>query len=297
MKIFLHGYANKRGIYKITNTKNGRYYYGSASRLKERAYSHRDDLRRNRHANLFLQRDYNKCGEDAFIFEAIETVDGAREEQLAKEQAYLDKFFDGGNECYNLCPKAESREGSKNVRPFNPETDGRVTSRTPEVCAIVSKKNKKTWNTPKKKEEALKNAQKRWDNHSADVTVTNKKTGETVTIEGSVRSWCQERNLSYKSFHLMLKGKTKSSGGWFLGTEEPTYVERKGEKRKPLSDEHRAKIAGGKYAGVVLKNKVSGEMFVVGENAKADCRERGISYSSFAKMMSGKCKSASGWIV
>src|SRR5690606_869675 len=229
--------------------------------------------KKNRHANLYLQRDYNKCGDNAFIFEVIETVAGTREDQIKKEQEYLDKFFDGGKVCYNLCPMADSREGSKNIRPYNPETDGRHTSRTPEVCALVSEKNKKTWNTPEKKKEASQNAHKRWDKHSAGVTVTNKETGETTTIEGSVRAWCEARNLSYKSFHLMLKGKTKSSSGWFLGTEAPIYMERKGEKRKPMSKEGKAARASSQWEGIVVENFITKQQIVLGKNIKEDCNE------------------------
>ena len=95
----------------------------------------------------------------------------------------------------------------------------------------------------------------------------------------------------------MVRGKTKSSGGWFLGKKEPKYIERKGEKRKPLTREHKAKIAGGKYKGVALTNKVTGATFTLGSNVKETCREKGISYSSLQKMLNGKCKSASGHIL
>jgi group I intron endonuclease len=296
MKLFLHKKSNKRGIYKILNTSNGRAYYGSATRIKTRGYAHRKDLQENKHANLFLQNDYNKCGANAFIFEAVEVVKGNKEKLLKREQDFLDQFYDNQKQCYNICPIAGSREGSKNARPYDPETDGRAKPKPEEWIKTVSEKNKKTWSKPGRKKEASKHAQKRWDKHSADITVTHKETNETVTIEGSVRAFCEGRSISYKAFHLMVQGKTKSSGGWFLGTQEPEYVSQKGEKRKPLSKEHRAKIAGGKYAGVILKHKISGEMFVVGENVKEDCRQRGISYSSFTKMMKSKCKSASGWM-
>lgn len=298
MKTFFQGKGDRGGVYKISNVQNGRVYYGSTSRFKTRAYSHKNLLKAGTHTNTFLQNDYNKCGAEAFMFEIVEVVSGKQKRRLVREQYFLDQFYDNQKHCYNLAKKAgESRLGKGNKQPYDPTTDGRSKPKTDEWLKTVSKKNKELWNKPKRKQEAKKNAQKRWDNHSANITVTHKKTDETVTIEGSVRSFCEARGLSYKAFHLMVKGKTKSSGGWFLGTEKPEYVDRKGEKRKPLSGEHRAKIAGGKYAGIVLKHKVSGETFIVGENAKEDCRQRGISYSSFQKMMKGKCKSASKWTI
>lgn len=216
MKLEFYGIANKSGLYRIVNLTNGRVYYGSAARLKRRAYSHRNDLNANRHANAFLQRDYNKCGSDAFIFEAIEVVDGNRKERLSKEQNLLDLYFDNGNKCYNLCPIAGSREGSRNVKPYNPVTDGRAKSRTPDVIRTVSVKNKIVWNSSHKKAEARKNAYKRWEQYSANITVTHIQTGETVVITGSLRSWCEGRGLSYKAFQQMTSGRQRTSKLWTL---------------------------------------------------------------------------------
>lgn len=219
MKLEFHGNANNSGLYQIVNLVNGRVYYGSTARLKKRAYEHRNDLAANKHANIFLQRDYNKCGSSAFIFEATEVVRGGKKIRLEKEQAFLDLHFDGGLKCYNLCPIAGSREGSKNIKPYNPTTDGRATSRTRQVRAIVSRKNKLTWNTPEKKEEARRNAFKRWNKHSANITVVNIQTGETVTIVGSLRAWCKERRLSYKAFQQMTSGRQRSSKSWTLAVD------------------------------------------------------------------------------
>jgi hypothetical protein len=55
--------------------------------------------------------------------------------------------------------------------------------------------------------------------------------------------------LSYKAFPQLVKGKIKSSNGWFLGEEEPEYIERKGEVRGPMSKENGDKHSGGKYVG------------------------------------------------
>ena len=216
MKVLLFGKGGKRGIYKITNINNGRIYFGSTSRLRKRAYEHEKSLKKNKHMNIFLQNDYNKCGSDAFVFTVVETIEGDKNDLLKREQHFLDMFYDKQKRCYNLCPTAGSREGAKNIRPYNPETDGRHTSRTPEIRAIVSKKNKKAWNTSEKKEEARQNACKRWNKHSANITVVNIQTGETVTIVGSLRAWCKERGLSYKAFQQMTSRKQSSSAGWTL---------------------------------------------------------------------------------
>ena len=57
------------GIYKITCTANGHYYYGSAKSISNRWYGHKRVLIRNMHANPKLQNNWNKYGEQSFIFE------------------------------------------------------------------------------------------------------------------------------------------------------------------------------------------------------------------------------------
>jgi hypothetical protein len=92
----------------------------------------------------------------------------------------------------------------------------------------------------------------------------------------------------------MVRGKIKSSQGYYLGLIEPEYFVRKGEKRKPLSLEHRDKIAKGKFIGRKLVND-NGEILVVENNVKEQCRKLNLHYTTFLKVLNGKCKSIGGW--
>ena len=85
MEFKYEGNSLKSGVYKITNTANGRVYYGSAKEFKRRWKGHEYSLRSGKHSNRFLLADYNKCGTDAFVFEVLEIVDGTKEERLLKE--------------------------------------------------------------------------------------------------------------------------------------------------------------------------------------------------------------------
>jgi group I intron endonuclease len=101
------------GIYKITNTVNGRCYYGSAINLERRKIDHWKDLRGNRHGNGYLQRAWNKYGEDAFDFSVIEVVP-VPENLIPREQVYLDKaFLEDSLRPYNICRVAGSQLGTK----------------------------------------------------------------------------------------------------------------------------------------------------------------------------------------
>lgn len=60
------------GIYKITNTKNGKVYIGQSVDIDKRFREHKKMLRDNNHINYLLQDDWNVYGEDAFVFEVLE---------------------------------------------------------------------------------------------------------------------------------------------------------------------------------------------------------------------------------
>lgn len=145
-------------------------------------------------------------------------------------------------------------------------------------------------------EQSRQHALKQWSTHNANITVTHLETGESATIQGSVREFCLSRNLSYKAFNQLVNGKIKTSGGWYLGTSNspPEFVDRKGEKRAPLSSEHRAKIAGGKFTGGTLVND-QGEVLVVDTNVKEQCRVLGISYTTLLKVLNKICRTVNGW--
>lgn len=55
-------------IYVMTNIKNGKKYVGCSERPKWRFKEHLAALKHNRHKVEDLQADYEKYGEDAFIY-------------------------------------------------------------------------------------------------------------------------------------------------------------------------------------------------------------------------------------
>lgn len=65
----------KTGIYKITNTVNGKIYIGQAKNIESRWSNHKSALRRQKHYNSILQNSWNKYGEIYFVFEIIEICD------------------------------------------------------------------------------------------------------------------------------------------------------------------------------------------------------------------------------
>lgn len=56
------------GVYKIVNKTNGHFYVGSSVNLNKRFWRHKNELRKDKHHCLFLQRAWNKYGEENFEF-------------------------------------------------------------------------------------------------------------------------------------------------------------------------------------------------------------------------------------
>ena len=70
------------GVYKITNTKNGKVYIGQSVNIESRFKQHKKALRENNHDNCYLQDDWIVYGEDAFTFEVVQKC----------RSAYLDEI-------------------------------------------------------------------------------------------------------------------------------------------------------------------------------------------------------------
>jgi group I intron endonuclease len=76
------------GIYRIINLINNKCYYGSSKNVEKRWKKHKNELVRDKHHNILLQRAWNKYGCDSFMFEFVEAC--MVDELLLVEQKYLD---------------------------------------------------------------------------------------------------------------------------------------------------------------------------------------------------------------
>lgn len=95
------------GVYQIEI--NGKKYIGSAARSISRRWSnHLSELRRGIHGNTYLQRTFNKYGEDNLCFSIIEVVENP-EDCVVIEQKYIDTLHPE----LNLCLIAGSPLGRK----------------------------------------------------------------------------------------------------------------------------------------------------------------------------------------
>lgn len=89
-----------RGIYKIINVVNNKFYVGSAVDFKRRKTRHFSELRTGKHNNRYLQNAWDKYGEQAFVFVVVEELQ-LDADLLAAENVWLKEHV-GREYCYNL---------------------------------------------------------------------------------------------------------------------------------------------------------------------------------------------------
>ena len=112
----------KSGIYQIRNTKNNKVYIGQSKRITYRKSQHRRELKDGKHYNIYLQRSFDKYGEDAFVFEVLEYC---HEEYLnererywieKKESEYADKGYNAAYAVTQFEHYDKNRKVNKNKR-------------------------------------------------------------------------------------------------------------------------------------------------------------------------------------
>ncbi len=105
-------------VYKIFNKINNHCYIGSTVKSKSRWRGHAKDLNNKRHHSPYLQRAWNKYGENNFKFEIIEEI--LDKSRLIEREQY---YFDVLKPEYNMCrPGADPKklsEAHKNQKPWN----------------------------------------------------------------------------------------------------------------------------------------------------------------------------------
>lgn len=87
-------------IYKIENIVNHKTYIGLTNNVARRRARHFTDLRRNCHDNSFLQSEFNKYGEENFIFNVEFEGDVSSQEIGEKEKEYI-RLYDSYRNGYN----------------------------------------------------------------------------------------------------------------------------------------------------------------------------------------------------
>ena len=96
------------GIYIILNKTNNKVYVGSSVNISNRQYKHCWMLKKGIHDNIYLQKSFNKNGDDNFKFEILEYCE--EKDLISRENHYINEYksyeMDFG---YNLALVSDSR--------------------------------------------------------------------------------------------------------------------------------------------------------------------------------------------
>ncbi len=234
-----------QGIYKIRNKLDDKRYVGSSNNFEGHWKSYRDSLRKGKFHNIYLQRAWNKYGEENFIFEIEEEVMGDRNVLLSFEQAHLDEGFELGI-LYNLAEKAgcpPSWEGEHHTEAAKAKIGkansgknngmygrvgywkGKQRSEETKVRMSKARMGREPWNKGKPRTEVVKaklrEASKGNENKAEPYPAFyNSKTGIFIPEGKNLRKMCRDCGLHYQNvWNLKRLFVKQSRDGWRLATE------------------------------------------------------------------------------
>jgi group I intron endonuclease len=190
------------GIYKITNSINGKIYIGSAQWIHRRWDRHRSDLNLQRHGSRHLQRSFNKHGMSVFIFEVIEEC--SVEDLLVREQYYLDlyKSFDP-KIGYNISPTAGSNLGWK----ATDETRKRMSDSRKGIpkTAAQNEANRKSM---------IALNRTGLNNPASKIFYLTDPEGNQHEVKGGLKKFCTSKGIRYSSINEVGHGLRDEYRGW-----------------------------------------------------------------------------------
>lgn len=154
------------GIYRIRNTRNGKFYIGSTKDFNGRQYNHFYSLKHLIHGNERLQRSYNKEPNN-FTFEILLVC--AEDARIMYEQLFLDFFkpeynMSGIAKCLQMTPEIKNKIRQSQLKNWRHNTErkeraAKITTSKMADYQIKQKyriKMKESWSEERRKSAALK---------------------------------------------------------------------------------------------------------------------------------------------
>lgn len=276
MKRDFQGHSKKGGVYKITNLKNGKIYIGSAKEFKRRASQHASSLRNNKHQNKHLQASFWKHGEDNFLFEVLEVVDGNKGERFKIEQKWIDKLIKEGKweQTFNFKKKTVQKERSCFSK--TPEETKKKMSKSQRGRKLSEETKRKIGLAHKGKEISLaqrkilsKSTTSWWNNKLFRQNVIDKRTGSKHSEETKKRMRASQKN-SWQDETRRINLSNTIRKLWDSG-----------DHRKKICKQYKLLSPAGRIIHVTDMPKF--------------CQENGLNYSTMRVMLTGRCKTYKGY--
>jgi len=253
-------------VYRITHKASGTTYVGSTNDMKRRWRDHRGSLRRGVHDNLRLQRAWDKHGEDAFEWVALEH--GIADEELVTREQYWLNWHRGRGEVYNF---GECAAHAMRGRRLSAERRRKLSE---------SKKGEKNPNWGKSLSEEAKRR----------LSEANK--GKKLGVEHRHKIGRAMSGKNNPNWGKPLSEETRRKLGKALsGENHPGWG-------KSLSKATRQKIgeANAKPYPAFI-HRETGEVIPAGVNLSRLCRERGLNKGLMCSVVHGRQNHHHGWML
>ena len=232
-------------IYRITHKASGITYVGSTENVERRWGEHKARLRHGRHSNEYLQRAFDKYGEDAFGWAVLE--EGvANETLIAREQYWLDTYRKH-SEVYNIGECADNAQrghalteehrrkigealrghvvseetrrkmSAANKGVNNPNWGKRFTAAHRQKISAANKGNQYALGHKQTAEHKRKIGEAHAKPYPAFI---HRGTGIVICAGKDLKAMCERRGIDSKGMYAVKNGKRKSHKGWTLLKEE-----------------------------------------------------------------------------
>ncbi len=251
------------GVYQILCIPTAKIYVGSSLNISERWWEHRWDLRRGTHHSRYLQRAWDKYGEEAFVFSILEYVDDP-DLLMEREQVWMDT-----TRCYE-------RNYGYNLSRQVGTTRGVQLSKETRAKMSAARKGK-----PKSPIHVANQAAS-----LAEKWLLISPSGEEVTII-NLNAFCRQMNLSATALSEVAKGNRKSHKGWrCIQRDTPDFEKRTAEARAYIPQP-----SGPKSYLVISPD---GHTMRI-HGLLAFCRLMGLNQGAMFRVVNGKLKHYKGW--
>lgn len=291
------------GIYKIQSIVNGKIYVGSAVNLHNRKKDHFNGLKKNKHGNGYLQNHTNKYGLNDLEFHVIEFC--LIENLINREQYHIDTLhlFDENKKPlgFNLSPTAGSNLGVT----FSKET-----------CEKISNSQKGKIITPEQRQQTSQTLMGNipwnkgltgvmpipWNKGTEGVMIawnTGKKaTPEAIQHQSDSHKGIKQSEEQKHNKSVNMKEYFVEHEHWNVGyhhTEDSKQAIREYQKGRKKSKESVRNSAIGRQK-ITLQYDLDGGLIGIYESRMEAAKAIGKSGGYLASCISGKCKTAGGFI-
>ena len=161
------------GVYIIFHQTKSRAYVGKSKDIHVRWKKHRSDLRSGKHHSRFLQRDWDKSGEGAFLFAVLEVCPPRALREVEQRYLSMAPVYNGttlSDDRSTVVLRPESREKMSRAKK------GRHLP--PDTILNMKAAAARLWADPQYRQRALTNLRSAIQHTSKPIRATSTVTGE-----------------------------------------------------------------------------------------------------------------------